>query len=390
MKLGNIIKTSILGAALVAAVGCHDAEYCAIENIVYISEASSPGVSNQQIESVVVEGTTQIAIHVRIAQPVDYDINVRLGYAPEFVEEYNESYNASYEILPEEYLTFDGTAVIKAGSTSSDNVNINIKEFSTDNGEAYCVPLKIVESDAPFGVTEKSSRIIYLLEAPHRQVVPTFTWQQAPGPVNDKWGISTAEWTLEAWVWMSGYPINNQAIFNASVSQGTEIYIRFGDAPIPYNQLQIKTGGSQLETNHLFATNTWYHLAFTFANNQLTIYINGEIDSQKDISVANYVIEGLELCSSGSSYFRANCKMAQVRFWSKALSQAAILSAMNRQVPADSEGLFCYLKLDEGEGMFFHDATGKGHDLESKGSNMAPSAPAWSTEMVNFSNPNNQ
>ena len=49
------------------------------------------------------------------------------------------------------------------------------------------------------------------------------------------WGVETNAWTLEAWVWMSAFPINNQAIFNAPVSKGTEIYIRFGDA----NEMQM-------------------------------------------------------------------------------------------------------------------------------------------------------
>lgn len=389
MNLSKIFKLSVLSAVLMAAAGCNDAEYGALTNVVYISEASPSNMSNQQIENIIVKGAMQTSIHARIAQAVDYDIHVKFDYAPEFVEEYNKTYEASYEILPEEYLSFDRSAVIKAGSVMSENVVIDIQEFSTDNGEVYCIPIKIVESDAPFAVSSKSNRLIYLLESPHKQYVPTFTWRQHPTSVSDNWGISTTEWTVESWVKMSGFTINNSAIFNLTVSEGTEIYIRFGDAAIPYNQLQIKTGGSQVETTTLFNRNEWYHLAFTFANNHLTVYVNGEVDVEKDISVANYVINKLEMCSSGSSYFRDECSLAQVRLWSKALSQAAIQSAMNRQVPANSDGLFCYLKLDEGTGLHFTDATGLGHDVECAGENMAPNAPSWSSVKVDFTNPNN-
>lgn len=64
-------------------------------------------------------------------------------------------------------------------------------------------------------------------------------------------GLSLPEWSIETWVWMDGFQINNQAIINSG-GNGTEIYIRFGDASIPYNSLQIKTMGSQVNTVTLF------------------------------------------------------------------------------------------------------------------------------------------
>lgn len=393
MKLINLFKLSALCAALASVFACNDAEYSSLENAVYLSEASPMGASNQQIENLTVKGDMVTPIHVRIAKAVDYDIHVNLDYAPEFVQEYNDAHASSYEILPQEYLSFDKTAVIKAGTVSSEDINIDIKSFSTDNGETYCIPIKIVSTDAPFSVSEKSNRLIYLLEAPHMQYVPTFTWRQHPISTNTEWGVTTKAWTIETWVKMSGFAINNSAIISVgipSTEKGTEIYIRFGDAAIPFNQLQIKTGGSQLETNTLFDPYKWYHLAFTFANDMLTIYVNGEKDADKAIAVEEYVLDKLELCSSGSAYFRNDGSLAQLRMWSRALSQTEIQNAMNRQVPVDSDGLFCYLKLDEGEGMYFNDATGQGHDVECAGENMAPNPPAWSTEKVDFSNPNNE
>ena len=389
MKLVNIIKTSILGAALVAFAGCNDAEYGDITNSVYISEAAPSGAFRQQVENLTIDGGLQTAIHVRLAQTVDYDVNVTIDYAPEFTEEYNTANGTEYLVLPAEYLSFDKKAVIKAGNISSDNINIDIAQYPTDTGAAYCVPLKIVTCDAPFAVSEKSSRILYLLASPHKQVVPIMNTNTRPaGGSSDAsdpaaWGITTSEWTLEGWIWMSAFPINNQAIFNGQVSSGTEIYIRFGDANVPYDILQIKTTGSQVETNTKFEPMTWYHLAFVYSHGSLTIYINGEADVQGDFADVEFVINGLELCSSGS-YFRANARMAQVRFWSKALSQNTIKDAMNRQVPANSEGLFGYWKLDEGEGSVYYDATGNGRDLK------CAVTPSWTSDVVNFSNPNNQ
>ena len=53
---------------------------------------------------------------------------------------------------------------------------------------------------------------------------------------------------------MDGFDINNQAIFNSG-SSDHEVYIRFGDAMIPYNSLQVKTLGSQVNTVTLFEKN---------------------------------------------------------------------------------------------------------------------------------------
>lgn len=381
MKFNKIIKTALFGMAFMALAGCEDAGYQAITNSLYISEAAPSGRFTQQVENLVVRGATQTTLHVRLAQPLTQDVHVLLDFAPEFVEEYNAANGTSYVALPEEYMDFNREVTIPAGSLSSDAVNISIDEFDNSEGLAYCVPVKIASTDASVPVTQKSSRIMYLLQLPLIQVVPQMNYQPSPTS-NDGWNVSTPAWTLEGWVWMSSYSINNQAIFNAEVSAGTEIYIRFGDAAIPYNQLQVKTGGSQVETNTLFQTSQWYHLAFTFADNKLSVYVNGQLDCEKDITVPNYVINKLSICSSGSTYFRANARMAQIRFWSKALSASTIQDAMGRAVPANSEGLFGYWKLDEGQGMVFNDATMNGRNLNCS------SAPTWQAP-VDFSNPNN-
>ena len=384
MKFANIIKTSILGAAVIAAVGCNDAEYGTIDNRVYISEASPAGLSHQQIENLTISGELQTSIHVRLVKAIDRDVNVKIGFAPEFLEEYNATYQTSYAVIPDEYIELDREAVIKAGDLASDNINIKILPYPTDNGEAYCVPLKITDCDAPFGVAGKAGRIIYILSAPHKQVVPSFNYQPSPSAEGD-WGVETTEWTLEAWVYMSSFLINNQAIMSASIpdnAHGTEIYIRFGDADVPYNVLQIKTGGTQFETNTVFNPYTWYHLAFTYANDLATIYVNGVVDNQKSISVSQYIINNLSLCSSGSQYFKAQARMAQVRFWKKALSQNAIQDAMNRQVPSDSDGLIGYWKLDEGQGSTLYDSSPNERHMT------CATTPTWITTEVDFSNPN--
>lgn len=380
----RIIRSTGIFLIISAAVsGCNDAGYQTIENALYINEAA-PDSPNQQVESLTVEGETTVSIHLRLAQPLEEDLHATLDFAPEFVEEYNSRNDAGYEILPEEYVSFDKETVIEAGNTSSEAIEITVSEFETGDGKAYCVPVKIVSADTDVKIMSATSRIMYLLITPLKQVVPEMDYAVVPdGSSAGDWNIETSEWTLEGWVWMDSFSINNQAIFSATVSKGTEIYVRFGDADVDYDKLQIKTYGSQFNSSRSFEPETWYHVAFTCANNKCTLYINGEEDSSMDLSGTDYVINNLMLCSSGS-YFRANARMAQVRFWSKALTQSAIQNSMTKEVPADSEGLFGYWKLDEGTGDIFYDSTSNGFDLHCS----VP--PEWTTEEVNFSDPNQE
>lgn len=377
----NIAKTVLaFGAALLTLAGCQDAEYQEITNRIYISEAAPSTTFTQQTVNMTVVGQTTTTLHVRLAQPVDRDVRVTLDYAPEALASYNERNGANYVQLDAKYVQFATETVIPAGSLSSDPVEIQISEFPTDSGESFCIPVKIASTDAPVEMARTTSHLLYLLSTPLRQIVPTMNTNTFPEGSGD-WGITTSEWTLEGWIWMSSFSINNQAIFNAPVSKGTEIYIRFGDADLAYDKLQIKTGGSQFNSNQSFSPNTWYHVAFTYANGKCTMYINGIEDSSKEFAATDYVINSLQLCSSGS-YFRANARMAQVRFWKKALSASAIKDGMSRMVAPDSDGLFGYWKLDDGSGSIYHDATGNGYDLTCR------TEPEWGTEVIDFSDPN--
>lgn len=380
MKYNKIITAVACCAGVLVLGGCNNAEYDEIENRIYISEAAPSDSFNQQAVNLTINGATTTTLHVRLAQPVDQDITVSLQYDPESMVTYNERNNVNYVQLDEQYVTFETTTTIPAGSLASDPVEIAISEFPTDSGESFCIPIKITASDSPVPVARTTGHLLYLLSTPLRQVVPTMNTNTFPEGTGD-WGVTTSEWTLEGWVWMSAFSINNQAIFNAEVSQGTEIYIRFGDADVAYDKLQIKTGGSQFNSNQSFTPETWYHVAFTYSNGKCTMYINGVEDSSKEFAATDYVINNLQLCSSGS-YFRANAKMAQVRFWKKALSANAIKDGMNRQVAANSDGLFGYWKLDEGEGSVYHDSSSSGFDLTCR------VAPTWSTEEVDFTDPN--
>lgn len=367
----NIWKIGFAACFLAAAVACEDAEYDVIDNMVYISEAAPNDAANQQVGTLTVKGETETSFTVRMARAVATDVKATVAIDPSIVDAYNEANGSNYLVLPSEYISFDQEVVIPAGDIAAAPTMVTVKSFDTPNGEAYAIPFRVtaVEGARPAAVT---SRWMLLLDKPLVQPVPVFSSSHVPhtDTDNNPWNLTTSDWTIETLLNMDSFSINNQAIFNFNAT--SEIYIRFGDAGKDYNMLQIKHNGSQVDSKYRFDKNTWYHIAFVSAGGTVTLYVNGEPDVTVN-AAPTITINGIQLASSGS-YFRAKAKYAQVRFWSKGLTQSQLQANMHKAVAPSLEGLEAYWKMDEGEGSTFADATGKGRTLTCSG------VPTWEPE----------
>ena len=77
-----------------------------------------------------------------------------------------------------------------------------------------------------------------------------------------------------------------------------------------------------------FSTNTWYHLAVVCDGVTLSLYVNGELDNQ--IAVTGKVTNlGKDKFGFGNTdYLKANVKVSELRFWTKAISQTQIKENM--------------------------------------------------------------
>ena len=175
------------------------------------------------------------------------------------------------------------------------------------------------------------------------------------GEMARNWGLSLNEWSLEFWVWMDGFAINNQALFDSN-----DIYIRFGDAMIDFDLLQIKTLGTQVNTVSHFTPETWTHVAITFDTaGLLTIYVNGVKDVTLQTKGGSVPVDYLQMVCSGATYFRNHCMMAQVRFWKKCISASQIESNRYYSI-APTDDMVGYWRMDEGSGDICSDCTSNG------------------------------
>lgn len=345
-------------------IGCDNAEYEVKDNSIYLSDAA--GLSKSI--TLTMDNGVDINVNVRLAKKADKDVEVEIRLNPDLLVHYNEVNSGEYYPVPN-FSIPEGTKVtIPAGEIGA-VYSIHIEDFDT-GGKQYALGVEL--GNVLSGGVEKSnvqSKFIYLLAKPLNVSVPVLNGQSgmvktAP---EENWGITTSQWSLECWARMSAYNRNNQAIFNTG-SKDHEIYIRFGDANRPYNYLQVKTLGGQVQTPADLDPNKWYHWAFVYDGTTFIIYQNGEEVAKFDPPApkgGSVRFDFVEMISSGS-YFSDRCAMSQVRLWKTAISQTQIKSNMYYSVNPENDNLIGYWPLDEGEGNSFADITGNGHDATAE------------------------
>ena len=269
------LSSLMIAFSTVFFMGCENAEYKAQTNSLYITDAADIATA----ATITMDDGADINVVVRLAQKVTEDVEVEIQFVPELLTEYNTISGTEYEVLPANMLPQNATVTIPAGEISA-NYRLHVNDFAT-NGITYAIPLalgNVIKGDVT--KSKAQSKFIYVLAKPLNVSAPVLRGNAgnvSTLPATD-WGITVDAWTLEAWVRMDGYSINNQAIFTSG-SNDHEIYIRFGDANRPYNYLQIKSLGGQKQTASDLEANTWYHWAFVYNGTTLTIYRNGKQDT---------------------------------------------------------------------------------------------------------------
>jgi hypothetical protein len=109
--------------------------------------------------------------------------------------------------------------------------------------------------------------------------------------------------------------------------------------------------------------NTWTHIAATYDQTSIKIYINGVLDATLNATAP--IPTGNEVWYLGKRFAGPDMisgLMDEVRIWNVARTQAQIQTSMNTNIPVNSTGLRAYYKLDEATGTLASDATGNGYD----------------------------
>lgn len=367
----SILAGMALGALLLT--GCNDAEYDTLSNQAYILQTNTNANSSLKLTVGAVATTT---LNVRLSDVANVESRYRLVYDTAVVNEYNRLNETPYASLPQESFSLSSEeTTIEAGASVSTPITLTVPPYSEAlkaSGKKYAIGFRLENTSGNASVLPSGSKIVYILDQVVIQPVVVLD-QSHYVSQNLVKNYPLTEWTVEMNInkhilYTEVGRGNNQAIFGAGPD---EIYIRFGDAPIEGNRLQIKTQGTQMNSLALFNEHTWYHLAFVCTGTKLYLYVNGQLDNSMDLPGKTTNVNSINICSP-STYWLGNAMYSEVRFWQRARSQAEIANNMYACDPT-TPGLITYYKMNEGEGYSFRDASGNGNNAETNGQ----AVPEW-------------
>lgn len=369
-------KTILAGMALGALLltGCNDAEYDTLSNQAYILQTNTN--ANSSLKLTVGADVATTTLNVRLSDVANVESRYRLVYDTAVVNEYNRLNETPYASLPQESFSLSSEeTTIEAGTSVSTPITLTVPPYSEAlkaSGKKYAIGFRLENTSGNASVLPSGSKIVYILDQVVIQPVVVLD-QSHYVSQNLVKNYPLTEWTVEMNInkhilYTEVGRGNNQAIFGAGPD---EIYIRFGDAPIEGNRLQIKTQGTQMNSLALFNEHTWYHLAFVCTGTKLYLYVNGQLDNSMDLPGKTTNVNSINICSP-STYWLGNAMYSEVRFWQRARSQAEIANNMYACDPT-TPGLITYYKMNEGEGYSFRDASGNGNNAETNGQ----AVPEW-------------
>lgn len=190
--------------------------------------------------------------------------------------------------------------------------------------------------------------------------------------------------------------------YNGSLStiMGIEgkFLVRLGDVGIPWYQVQVcwdsgKSGywgnieGKLSNSNMKVNLNEWTHIAVTFGEGTVKVFINGEekgstttdVPASVNFGIAHNDEQGTRITRCfwvGYSYESTRDfqgMMSELRIWNRALTADELANEARRySVDPKSEGLVTYWKCDEGQGDVIKDHTSYRNDLASDGLKWEP------------------
>lgn len=393
MKYNSLVFLALVATVLAGCSG-NDENVQHYTNKVFISAASL--TNNVRIEENMAEVSREIVIGV--AKPEDHNIAVSFKAAPELLDTYrNAYYDPKVVLLPAaHYDLSQAKAAITAGKITSDPLSvefINLDQLDLD--ARYVLPVTIASAD---GVEILDSRrtLYYLFkEASLVNVAANMNDNWAwPGP--DDWKdaapvTNMSAFTLETLLYANAFKQTGDG--NISTVMGIEdlFLIRIGDSGYPSNQLQVAYGakdesgnvqrGDVSNASLKLQAGVWYHLAVTFDNGDIAVYLDGV---KKASGKADYNVTSVNFATPhsdeedgkprcfwiGRSYNDErwlNGMLSETRIWKKALTDEEI-AAPNHfyKVDTDSDGLVAYWKFDEGAGNVVKDHTAYGNHLSFK------------------------
>lgn len=348
--MNNIAKSIIVSALTLASFA-----FSSCQDELYNKPKQAPGELTSQsvyikggstIQSFFVEKEDVVVNDIKVAlthyPTEEVKVGVEAGNATQ-LEAYNKAHGTTYKMLPAEMYSMDKEVNFKNGE-SIKSLGLNIKGLVFNPAYTYALPIKLANANK--SIIDAESEALLILEERIRTKALRINGSGSEDESMFPNDFKVDTWTLEVMVNRASYLYNNRSICGTKLVKGSsmndEIYIRFGDVTIKPNQLQIKTGNSQIDIPEealAAEPNTWYMLGFKYDGKANSVYVNGVKVIEREIRVGAYGLTGFWIGGS-------NELIREVRFWKSARTDKEILDNTWKLVDASDDNLLLYYPLN--------------------------------------------
>lgn len=320
------------------------------ENAVYMATSGSNGVMPFVLES---DGGTAV-VTPRLANITDRDVMIRVEYDESVVTKFNKLNGTMYKALP-----ISAFKLINEGTnrTGAIDVKINKGDFAAQLGvvvgeldteefptsQKYAIPLSIT-STSEYKLIRSQRTALLILNRPiitsvgHLnkcaiRVKPTKVWDVPEWTIQ----MSALYYSLDRGTNLTTAFISNWA--------GSEFYTRINAK----TGIQVKNGrdGDDTWTNIPLEANKWLHIAYVHKDNTVTVYVNGRV--HKVFPTGAIWMSDESWIQFGNGDY--NDYVRELRFWSKALTEAEINDNLYLPLSPDTPNLEAYLPLTKEAGI---------------------------------------
>lgn len=375
MKLNKIFGIAAL-AAVVLSAGCTTEkakmEEHNFDNRLFITASSSTEeiLVKPSVESIVKQLTVGTALKA------DTRITGLFAASPELLDTYKLSfYDEDAVILPESKCVIsEPDFVIEEGSVSSTPVNVQFTDLAElDRETVYVMPVAL-KNVSGIDVLASKTVVYYVFKgAALINVVANLAENRAYPDFNDDSRFNNlTNFTMEALV----RPNKFGKLISTLMGIEGHFLLRFGDAGVPDNQLQVACNTNQTNSDLQVQTGVWTHIAVAFDNGNVTVYMNGVPKLSENVGRSSVNLGAkhhneedgsrvfwIGYSYAGDRYFDGD--ISEVRIWNRTLTKEEISAPLHfYSVEPDSEGLISYWKFDDEAGSVIKDYSSSGYDLK--------------------------
>jgi hypothetical protein len=346
------------------------------DNAVFIDEAQP----NSSFQVAIPAGTTTKALNItpKLVYLTGQNTDITVGVAPELIDSYNKKNNTDYVVVPSaNYTLAKTTTTIPANSSAATPLQIVFSKTDTlTRAHKYLLPVTITTISNGLSAIPATKTIYYIVD--NSVLISTaavltnnyFTPAMA-GTANASMLSGLTQFTMETLVNVNAFRDGGDAGISSVMGIEGYLLMRFGDAGIGNNVLQLATASGNIASSISVNAKKWTHLAVTYDGTTVKMYIDGVLAASqaKALGTITFIPAGKDPFYIGRSYNDnrpLDGAISECRIWNVARTVDQLGGDNKYKVDPTSAGLLCYWKFNEGSGNAAHDYTGHGFDATAK------------------------